>query len=596
MKKKVVALISFFLCVFSVFAAQNNISVPITNEVYRVIENAEVRGIIPAQPDVKPYTLGKIRSLLGSIKTSDSVKPNEIEYIDSLLNSLDRAYGGNQVSSVRDAFANGYITGFGNNLFEVVAGGRFSNQNTIGVNNGAKDIRNKVTAYIAGDMSNNISFYIDFGLLVDKLDHNAFLINDFTTECNGWYMGFSEGGARTQISPFRSFEEGLAMNPEIGASLFDGTLSFRFGAVKREWGPGINNLALAGSARSFDAIEFSFVPSSKFSFSVAMGSLGKAFLAMEGEAKPIGNVNLRDCTYDNNFSIQRIEISPIQGLRLAIFESVVYRKRFELAYLNPLSIYMFAQNYIGDFDNVLAGVDISYTLNGVGRVYLALSCDEFERIVPSIFFSWARNIVAIQGGVDIPVSFGSFGELTLQATYIPPFYGTHYTLSNEKQPFYNGDVKIDYINKGQPLSTPLYPDSIELLASFDTTINSNFSANITIKDQLRSAQYSVDEKYGTTMNDHIKYSDSSNYAVKDFFSYIWNNILDVELNGKYSFDSFPLSLKAGIQCIVETSKSFSVTESAKSANYNNGDQTTITSNWGDPSFRLIAKIGFDIYY
>ena len=94
-------------------------------------------------------------------------------------------------------------------------------------------------------------------------------------------------------------------------------------------------------------------------------------------------------------------------MRLAIFESVVYRKRFELAYLNPLSIYMFAQNYIGDFDNVLAGVDISYTLNGVGRIYLALSCDEFERIVPSVFFSWARNIVAIQGGVDIPVSVGA---------------------------------------------------------------------------------------------------------------------------------------------------------------------------------------------
>lgn len=278
MKKKIVALFCFFLCLISVFATQNNISVPITNEVYRIIDNAEVKGIIPAQPDVKPYTLGKVMSLLDIIKSSDSISVNEVAYIDSILDSLDRSYGGSQVTNVREALNNGYLTGLGNDLFDVVAGGRFSNQNAIGIDNGAEDFRNKITAYIAGDISQNVSFYIDFAVLVDKLDHNAFLTTDFTTECNGWYMGFSNGGARTQISPFKSFEEGLAMNPEIGASAFNGALTIRFGSVKREWGPGINNLALAGSARSFDAVEFTFAPSSKFSFSAAAGSLGKGEL------------------------------------------------------------------------------------------------------------------------------------------------------------------------------------------------------------------------------------------------------------------------------------------------------------------------------
>lgn len=596
MKKKIVALFCFFLCLISVFATQNNISVPITNEVYRIIDNAEVKGIIPAQPDVKPYTLGKVMSLLDIIKSSDSISVNEVAYIDSILDSLDRSYGGSQVTNVREALNNGYLTGLGNDLFDVVAGGRFSNQNAIGIDNGAEDFRNKITAYIAGDISQNVSFYIDFAVLVDKLDHNAFLTTDFTTECNGWYMGFSKGGARTQISPFESFEEGLAMNPEIGASAFNGALTIRFGSVKREWGPGINNLALAGSARSFDAMEFTFAPSSKFSFSAAAGSLGKGFLAMEGQAEPVGNVDLRDCTFDNNFSIQRIEVSPIKGLKFSIYESVIYRKRFELAYLNPLSVYMFAQNYIGDFDNVLAGVDLSYTLKGVGEVYLALALDECESINPKAFFTWARNIIAIQWGVNVPVSLGMFGELTVQATYIPPFYGTHYTLTSEKQPFYNGNVKIDYVNKGQPLSYPLYPDSFEILASFDTTLNPQISLNLIVKDQMRSAQYSVDETYGTTLQDHIKYSQSSKYAEKKFFSYIWNNILDIEVNGKYRFESFPLTINAGVQCIIETSKSFSVSEEAKNNNYNTGDQTTITSSWGDPDVRYVVKLGFDVYY
>lgn len=595
--KKWIAIISVLaLCFCSLFAAQNNISVPITSDVYRVIDNAVIRGIIPSQAEVKPYSYSKVKGLLDEIKSSGSISTAEGDYIESLLASLDRSYGGNQVLNVTDALYNGYLTGFGNDTFDVVAGGRFSNQNTIGVNNGAKDFRNKVTAYIAGDISQNLSFYIDFSVLVDKLDHNAFLANDFDTDCEGWYMGFGKEGEKTMVSPFKSFEEGLAMSPEIGATVFDGAISFRFGSVKREWGPGINNLALSGSARSFDAIEFTFSPSNKFSFSVALGSLGKGFLEMEGQALPVGSVSLRDCEYENNISIQRIEVSPIEGLKLAIFESVVYRKRFELAYLNPLSIYMFAQNYIGDFDNVLAGVDFSYTLKNVGKVYLALSVDEFAKVTPQLFFSWPRNIVAIQGGVNVPVSVGLFGELTLQATYIPPFYGSHYTLVSGKQPFYDGNVKIDYVNKGKPLSSPLYPDTVEIMASFDTTINPNLTVGVTIKDQMRSAQYAIDETYGTTLHDHIKYSDSARYVEKDFFSYIWNNILDIEIDGKWSFDSFPLTLKTGVHCILESSREFSVSESAKVQNYNTGDQTTITSSWSKPDARYIVKVGFDVYY
>ena len=152
MKKKIVALFCFFLCLISVFATQNNISVPITNEVYRIIDNAEVKGIIPAQPDVKPYTLGKVMSLLDIIKSSESISVNEVAYIDSILDSLDRSYGGSQVTNVREALNNGYLTGLGNDLFDVVAGGRFSNQNAIWIDNGAKDFRNKITAYIAGDI------------------------------------------------------------------------------------------------------------------------------------------------------------------------------------------------------------------------------------------------------------------------------------------------------------------------------------------------------------------------------------------------------------------------------------------------------------
>ena len=72
--KKVLTLICVILCLSSIFAVQNNISVQITNEVYRVIENAELKGIIPAQPEVKPYTFGKVTCILEEIRASDSME------------------------------------------------------------------------------------------------------------------------------------------------------------------------------------------------------------------------------------------------------------------------------------------------------------------------------------------------------------------------------------------------------------------------------------------------------------------------------------------------------------------------------------------
>ena len=60
--KKWIAIISVLaLCFCSLFAAQNNISVPITSDVYRVIDNAVIRGIIPSQAEVKPYSYSKLK-------------------------------------------------------------------------------------------------------------------------------------------------------------------------------------------------------------------------------------------------------------------------------------------------------------------------------------------------------------------------------------------------------------------------------------------------------------------------------------------------------------------------------------------------------
>ena len=124
-----------------------------------------------------------------------------------------------------------------------------------------------------------------------------------------------------------------------------------------------------------------------------------------------------------------------------------------------------------------------------------------------------------------------------------------------------------YVNKGGTLSYPLYPDSMELLVSFDASLGKGFTLDLEVKDQMRSAQYSTDE-YGTTLNNIINYyqqlyGDGFNYVDKDFLSYIWNNIVSVSAVVKKEFSEFPIALNCGLQCIVDTRRSYSFNEKVK---------------------------------
>ena len=120
-------------------------------------------------------------------------------------------------------------------------------------------------------------------------------------------------------------------------------------------------------------------PVSWFRYDVLTGSLGNVSLdSVFGVEWPAESMDAKNGKYSNNFSMHRVEVGPFAGVKFGIWESVVWRKRFEISYLNPFAIYMFAQNALGDYDNVLAGFDLSYTLAGIGRFYAALAMDELN--------------------------------------------------------------------------------------------------------------------------------------------------------------------------------------------------------------------------
>ena len=56
----------------------------------------------------------------------------------------------------------------------------------------------------------------------------------------------------------------------------------------------------------------------------------------------------------------RFEYQVTDWLMFSIYETVVYSERFELAYINPFSLYYISEVNQGDLDNKMGGFDLIF--------------------------------------------------------------------------------------------------------------------------------------------------------------------------------------------------------------------------------------------
>lgn len=428
-------LVLCFFVLTSLTAAVHT-SVPVDHAVYRILDVAQIRGLIDNQIDVKPYSASRILSLLQTIASRpETLSKSELEYIQQLIASLKASYG-NEPSDLQSLLTTGYLRSYdAQKGLGASFGITVDTQQTFSLSEkGEYDSRNALVAFLKSDIGSHISFNMDFGLVFDKLNNRVFLPGEFTIPGEGFYMRLTEGGNPPSSIPFDKINTSLVLTPELSASFFDGDVLLRWGTIKRDWGPGLNNLMLSADARSFDAIDIQLNLTSWFRYSVMSGSLGKfsldnidgePFLSDRYGAKE-DRVNYR---YDNNFSAHRAELDIGRNFTFAIYESTVWQKRFELSYLNPFTVYMFQQNSLGDMDDVFAGLDVSYTLPSKARLYGAMAMNEMNVVGnPITMLKAPRNMFAFQAGVVVPLPIGTFSSLTFQWTYIGPFVYTHYPM------------------------------------------------------------------------------------------------------------------------------------------------------------------------
>lgn len=432
------SLFVLLLCflVLAPLSAAVHTSVPVDHRVYRILEVAQIRGLIENQLDVKPYSASKILSLLQTIASKpEKLSKSELQQIQQLIASFNASYG-YEPSDIQSLLTTGYLRSYdAQKGLGASFGITVDTQQTFSLSEkGEYDSRNALVAFLKSDIGSHISFNMDFGLVFDKLNNRVFLPSEFTIPGEGFYMRLTEGGNPPSSIPFDKLNTSLILTPELSASFFDGDVQLRWGTIKRDWGPGLNNLMLSADARSFDAIDIQLNLTSWFRYSVMSGSLGKfsldnidgePFLSDRYGAKE-DRVNYR---YDNNFSAHRAELDIGRNFTFAIYESTVWQKRFELSYLNPFTVYMFQQNSLGDIDDVFAGLDFSYTLPSKARIYGAMAMNEMNVVGnPITMLKAPRNMFAFQAGVVVPLPIGTFSSLTFQWTYIGPFVYTHYPM------------------------------------------------------------------------------------------------------------------------------------------------------------------------
>ncbi len=612
---KTLLVMVLILIIATPLSAISQLSVPLGHRVYDVLDSAEIRGLLPKLSTVRPYSTATIIRFLEELYEKP-LRNTEKEEVAYLIKQLAGDYSSTE--SFNDMVGTGsYHTYLEEDNIYLEVGGKVEFQATTPLTDSDhSDLRFTIRPYIKSDIKDIVSFSMDVGLRMDKLDSTPFLDNDFTIPGEGFYMDFLAGSRGSDSIPFGEFYAGFDLFPEISTSLWDGLLELRWGAVKRNWGVGTNGLQLAGKAAPFEAIEGHLHLADWLRYSFITGSLGGFALkeGIEGNDAFFAQ-SLHDNQFNNNYSAKRVEIDLPWNFTFGIYESNVWVKRFEIGYLNPFTILMLQQSLLGDMDNMLAGIDFQWRLPGLLRVYAALATTEMHEISPSEFFTHYRNIMGFQGGIDIDLPVGQFSKITFQYTKLEPFFYTHYAIPEEEFVGYeeipyidgetdlqDGDILIEreneeyvltpvyktnliqtaYVNKGFSLGYPLYPNSDEFLVSTRIGFSNTINMFLTMKYQRRSGQYG----YTIDRSVNKNYRDMDNLDPKDFIENLFEKNISVEIGVTKRFERLPLTVFG----------SYRFGSMIERELISLGDFNDVPVDpWSRPSFNHVIQIGFNLY-
>lgn len=478
----------FFFGIFSL-SAQTHVSVPLSHNVYYILEQAETRGLCLPLPAVKPYTRSRIVEAISEILAAEpngygGLTGKERQMLRDIRAEFTKEEAGMDykkgmyrfdIKGKSDTVFSGNI-GIGIESLNSVALHTEEDERYIGTDSWG-------TLYVNSDIGRNFSFNVDFSVGLMKAarkeigtfdtyasevidDVDSATINDRVTVYSqplaffpytyqkGW-DGFMFGADGFSASGMEMWPESLSIAPrmmaEMTGTLFGDTLLLRAGRIQREWGAMTqgSSLIFNEQARPFVGMEMNFNPIYWFSFSSITGVL-----------EFDNSDSIKYSGFQNAFSLSQVEVNYRNYLHFGVGSSAVWPKRFEFGYMFPLVDNFFYQNFIGDFDNMAIHLNVKGQYPGIGKIWFSFYMDELE--ISSMFkaFSLDRNMFAYQLGMQGIIPKLPFASFTASYTKVEPY---NYTHTREIVPWYGTrHMEQAYVNNGVGLGHYLPPNSDEI--------------------------------------------------------------------------------------------------------------------------------------
>lgn len=316
--------------------------VPLTNNIYKILEYHEVAGHTRILPLAKPYSKIFILKTLKSIAENDKVTERERDLINKYISDLSRESNGLQVAS-----------GSAKNTFGLIGIGTGAEVRSGVGDNSTATLVLSAEPYLSGDIGNSLTFHASLGPSIEKLAPDLFYgsytkdkLVHFPHEAMGfsylpYKFNFESMNIRTTVeSKIPGYSEitekiavGFLYSTELNASWFDGALQLGINNQRRAWGNDFDNLTLSASARKFPAFEFKLAPLKWLRYSYLLGSLHSGKSLSTGYKSEIYGYDIG--ALQNNFTLHMLEVEPWEWFLLTATAGNVWVKRFEINYMIP---------------------------------------------------------------------------------------------------------------------------------------------------------------------------------------------------------------------------------------------------------------------
>jgi hypothetical protein len=562
----------FFLAILicgSLFA-QNHVSVHLEDQIYHILEQAETRGLCAPLSGSRPYTQSVIIAAINDILSSEysqKLKKTEREILNEYLEKFSKPKTG--LDWRRGAW---YGETAANKSAPLVSG-------NIGVTadiQGSSGIYSSeeryfgteiwLGVYVNGDLGRNVSFeFIYQGGLISAPRKSLGTYNTY-------YKGFPKEDATnseyanreidifseplthfpyaykkqwdssvfffSNITGYDSWPESIAgsysLPAELAASFFENKLILRLGRISHDWGSTSfgSSLAFNQMARPFLGIEGEFFPVPWFGISSLSGIL--EYYNTEG-------IYNSPRTNQNAFSITMLQFRYKNYLFFDFVDAAIWPKRLEFGYISPITNNFFYQSNAGKFDNMAITLNLKVQYPGLGNIWLSLFVDEMNLI--SDLLTLDRQMLTMQGGLNLPLPFLPFSSLKMSYTKVNPYCYTHH---RNYLPWY-GDFRMEksYSNNGVCLGYYLPPNSDELLVRYQAIPAKSINAHLQYQLIRHGADFGPNAVDGSNLLSELDPNGrDTNPVLKRFFlkdgAYQWMNIIKAGL--EWNVPRLPVSL------------------------------------------------------